>query len=109
MILYHPWVQVCCGWRHTVMLDDRQRVWVLGSNKHGQLGSPSAIASGDKADKAGGEIAKNGEPVLVSLPPCLDLASGWSHIIAMVEGQGGKKEVWGWGRNHMGQLGLDNR
>lgn len=99
--------QVCCGWRHTVMLDDRQRVWVLGSNKHGQLGSPSAIAGGDIAGGVKAAIA-GGEPVLVPLPPCLDIASGWSHITAIVAGQGGK-EVWGWGRNHMGQLARDNR
>jgi alpha-tubulin suppressor-like RCC1 family protein len=31
-------IQVACGRRHTVCLDDKGRIWTFGENKHGQLG-----------------------------------------------------------------------
>lgn len=89
--------QVCCGWRHTVILDDRGRVWTLGgSNKHGQLG----------------RAAVEGSPSVPQLVSSLegrrvvDVACGWSHSLALVEDGQGRREVWGWGRNDRGQLAL---
>ena len=34
-------VQVACGRRHTVVLDEHGRVWTVGDNKYGQLGRVS--------------------------------------------------------------------
>ena len=31
-------IQVACGRRHTVVLDEHGRIWTLGENKYGQLG-----------------------------------------------------------------------
>ena len=37
-------IRVACGRRHTVVLDDKGRVWSFGDNKYGQLGRPVAAA-----------------------------------------------------------------
>lgn len=88
--------KVWCGWQHTVVLDDRGRVWTLGANKYGQLGRD--LSAGDE-----------GLPQLVSWPAdageveVVDLACGWSHVLAQAK----DGQVWGWGRNTFGQLGKE--
>lgn len=91
--------QVVCGRRHTIMLDEHQRVWSMGDNKYGQLG------------RLPGE--KNSEPQLVDgilgemNSKCVAIYCGWSHVLALT-GDKGKREValLGWGRNDKCQLGL---
>jgi alpha-tubulin suppressor-like RCC1 family protein len=92
-------VRVACGWRHTVVLDSRGRVFALGANKYGQRG-------------LGGEGKGEAEAVRDPLPQRVplgdddevvtDVACGWSHTLALTAGG----HVWGWGRNTFGQLGL---
>uniref|UniRef100_A0A7S0HWE9 Uncharacterized protein n=1 Tax=Hanusia phi TaxID=3032 RepID=A0A7S0HWE9_9CRYP len=65
-------VQVACGWKHTVMLDNLGRVWGVGSNKHGQLGRhiersiPFPKLIGDLNFK---EVSK--------------IDAGWSHTVVL--------------------------
>lgn len=93
-------VQVTCGRRHTVMLDDLGRVWTLGlENKYGQLGRSKSLDSPT--------------PQLVDGPlgqpnsGCVVLTSGWSHILALIRKKDGTV-LYGWGRNDKGQLGKQN-
>mmetsp|Transcript_3704 Transcript_3704/g.8247 ORF Transcript_3704/g.8247 Transcript_3704/m.8247 type:complete len:792 (-) Transcript_3704:176-2551(-) len=94
-------VQVACGRRHTVALDEHGRVWTLGDNKYGQLGRPVDIS------------ISNAEPQLVDGPlgrvnsGCFAICSGWSHILAITRGTDSKAvTMHGWGRNDKGQLGV---
>ena len=97
-------VKVCCGWQHTVVLDDRGRVWTMGANKYGQLGW------GWKEEEMGKGEEVAGLPRQVNWPAeaeegseggwVEDVACGWSHVLVKTrDGQ-----VWGWGRNTFGQL-----
>jgi alpha-tubulin suppressor-like RCC1 family protein len=96
-------VQVACGRRHTVVLDEYGRVWTVGDNKYGQLGRDGK-----------GETLSMTEPQLVDGPlgqvgsGCCAIYSGWSHIIAITcdadDRETGVK-LYGWGRNDKGQLG----
>jgi len=91
-------VKVACGRRHTILLDERGRVWSFGENKFGQLGRP---VQGD-------ESKSDASPKLVV--GCGDMAfshleCGWSHNVALSIGADGKTQVYGWGRNDKGQLG----
>mmetsp|Transcript_4099 Transcript_4099/g.9095 ORF Transcript_4099/g.9095 Transcript_4099/m.9095 type:complete len:800 (+) Transcript_4099:122-2521(+) len=91
-------VQVACGRRHTVALDEHGRVWTLGDNKYGQLGHSAG---------------SDAEPQLVDGPlgkvnsGCFAICSGWSHILALTRDKdSGEVNVYGWGRNDKGQLGM---
>lgn len=97
-------VQVACGRRHTVVLDEHGRVWTVGDNKYGQLGRDSCT----------GENLSMTEPQLVDGPlgqvgsGCFAIYSGWSHIIAITFDAGDSDsgvKLYGWGRNDRGQLG----
>lgn len=88
-------VQVACGRRHTVILDELGRVWTLGDNKYGQLGRESA--QGETPQLVDGPLGRSG---------CFAIFSGWSHILALARDadcEAGK--LYGWGRNDKGQLG----
>ena len=102
-------VQVACGRRHTVVLDEHGRVWTVGDNKYGQLGRHSGT----------GEVSSITEPQLVNGPlgqigsGCFAIYTGWSHNLALscdgdAEDDDRKTSVklYGWGRNDKGQLGL---
>lgn len=85
-------VSVACGWRHMVLLDARGRVYTLGAHKHGQLGLCDGEA--DATDPLPRRVPLEAEME--------EVASGWSHVLARTrDGQ-----VYGWGRNTFGQLGL---
>jgi alpha-tubulin suppressor-like RCC1 family protein len=98
-------VKVACGRKHTVAVDDRNRVWSLGDNRHGQLGRTT-------------EGAICGEPEVVVLDSTIGSSSyrvesiscGWSHTVIVTKFLGddtgaGSTGVYGWGRNDRGQLG----
>mmetsp|Transcript_34103 Transcript_34103/g.62791 ORF Transcript_34103/g.62791 Transcript_34103/m.62791 type:complete len:266 (-) Transcript_34103:121-918(-) len=94
-------VQVACGRRHTIALDEHGRVWTLGDNKYGQLGH--SVDS----------TISNAEPQLVEGPlgrvnsGCFAICSGWSHILALTRDKdSGEVTLLGWGRNDKGQLGI---
>lgn len=97
-------VQVSCGRRHTVALDEHGRVWTMGDNKYGQLGR-SVDAT----------VSKNAEPQLVegmlgrANSGCSAICSGWSHILVLSRDEdSGESTLYGWGRNDKGQLGTQS-
>jgi alpha-tubulin suppressor-like RCC1 family protein/cation transport regulator ChaC len=128
-------VDVVCGRHHTAMLDDQGRVWTMGENKFGQLGRLNENTNCDNNDVAndGAKLQrlrlKNMDPTpqLVDGPfgkeqaslnnelhRCVDLQSGWSHIVASVEVKESRKnkrttQIFGWGRSDKGQLGMQEK
>mmetsp|Transcript_695 Transcript_695/g.1829 ORF Transcript_695/g.1829 Transcript_695/m.1829 type:complete len:332 (-) Transcript_695:515-1510(-) len=81
-------VQVACGWKHTVILDNAGRVWGVGSNKHGQLGShsPSSFPTPRIIEEL------NDKKIL-------KIDAGWSHTVVLYE----DRTLKATGRNNFGQ------
>ncbi|XP_076177966.1 secretion regulating guanine nucleotide exchange factor isoform X2 [Ptiloglossa arizonensis] len=82
---------VVCGQHHTVAVTETGTLYAFGDNKHGQLGLDIDTFS------------KTSFPIkvpTVQFNPSVKIDSGWSHMIALNDGQ-----VFSWGRNTYGQLG----
>ncbi|CAJ1946243.1 unnamed protein product [Cylindrotheca closterium] len=94
-----PLVDVGCGRRHTVAVDEKGRIWTFGENKYGQLGRPF---EGTK-DPRPTEIDFSDLDIAFGSDVRLDC--GWSHNIVQVTSQDSDIIVYGWGRNDKGQLG----
>ena len=85
-------VQVSAQCANAAIVDVAGHVYAWGDNSAGQLGQGAA----------GGA---SGAPTLVPLPaPVVRVAVGCFHMLAMTAGG----QVYGWGRNLEGQLGLGN-
>ncbi|XP_014216858.1 regulator of chromosome condensation [Copidosoma floridanum] len=85
------WVQISSGQHHTIALDDKGQVYILGRKEYGRLGL--GIMSEDAT-----------ELVLVpklSNTKCIDVAAGTAQSFAVTEN--GKLYAWGMGSE--GQLG----
>ncbi|KAL3945484.1 MAG: hypothetical protein SGBAC_000455 [Bacillariaceae sp.] len=94
-----PLVDVACGRRHTVAVDEKGRIWTFGENKYGQLGR---LFEGKK-DPLPTEI-DSAELVPAGCDVRLDC--GWSHNIVQITSQDDAESIiYGWGRNDKGQLG----
>jgi len=89
--------RVACGRKHTLVLDDAGRVFAAGDDKYGQLGGGSSPAGADPRPVRGFLGRKDSG--------CVDVLCGWSHNIALVK-RDGAIELYGWGRNDKGQLGI---
>lgn len=80
--------KVTAGREHSVMVGSNNRMWVMGSNKYGQLGISSSSTT-------------------VSLYPVmnnvLDVFAGYYHTLILKD----DNTLWGTGRNNLGQLGND--
>ena len=110
-------VDVVLGRHHTAVVDDRGRIWTFGDNKYGQLGR--SIVLQEEADpKKKKKKAVDPLPSLVdgSLGKandgscqCMELVSGWSHMIARVRAPATGSEIYGWGRSDKGQLGCQEK
>jgi alpha-tubulin suppressor-like RCC1 family protein len=91
---------VAMGSEHAIALTALGEVYVWGSNAFGQLGQDTL---GMGARSAG--PAQSSEPLRVPGlhgKKVVKVAAGWAHSMALTD-QG---EVWVWGRNQHGQLGL---
>ncbi|CAE7789677.1 UVR8 [Symbiodinium sp. CCMP2456] len=83
-------VAVAAGDWHTAAITDSGELWTWGSNNHGQLGV------GDIKDRhAPVKVSVNGEKIVA-------MAAGYMHTAASTD----SGEVWTWGRNNYGQLGV---
>ncbi|KAL6771439.1 UVR8 [Auxenochlorella protothecoides x Auxenochlorella symbiontica] len=83
----------CCGWRHTAAVDAEGRLYTWGWNKYGQLGL--------------GNHENQSRPSLVSslsTSAVHSVSGGWRHTLVIA---GPQHEVFAWGWNRFGQLGLD--
>jgi alpha-tubulin suppressor-like RCC1 family protein len=84
---------ISAGQRHSLILTCEGRMMATGSNKFGQLGfNPHHLV----ASYEWLEIQQD------STMKWCQVYSGWTHNLAIdIEGN-----VWSWGRNHVGQLGM---
>ncbi|KAI1709748.1 regulator of chromosome condensation (RCC1) repeat domain-containing protein [Ditylenchus destructor] len=81
-------VQVACGEKHTVLLNDEGAVFTAGANNHGQLGRETTDIIG-KVHFRGHETV-------------IQVAAGESHNLVLLE----DGSVYAWGSNTHRQLGL---
>jgi protein ATS1 len=90
--------EVKCTWNGTYMLtvDDPPRILSTGSNTHGQLGRAE--------DSSALEV--EGAPITGRTVKAL--ACGSEHTLICLAGDGMGDEVWGWGWNEHGNLGIGN-
>ena len=102
-------VDVACGRRHTVAVDEKGRVWSFGENKHGQLGR--SLENNETKDPVPG-LVEGLDEIRSSPNGRYKLISGWSHTILTVESahESGEDDesvtiAYGWGRNDKGRLG----
>jgi len=105
-------MQVSCGRRHTVVLDEYGRLWTFGENKYGQLGRDvkGSLKGGTRKSKWDstprlvdgmfGVKKEIGRKISSYRVDC-----GWSHSVVIFDKEDGCTEVYGWGRNDKGQLG----
>ena len=92
-------VNVSCGRRHTIAIDENNCIYSFGENKYGQLGRTI-------------DGTKDSVPQLITgfEPPIpkearLEIVGGWSHTVLIAKDLSGSTTVYGWGRNDKGQLG----
>ncbi|KAI1902780.1 hypothetical protein AGOR_G00019520 [Albula goreensis] len=93
ILLPLPFKVVKCslGLTHLCLLEESGRVYMQGSNNHGQLGT------GDKIDR------REPTQVVLSLAP-VDVFCGLNHSLALLRGETGEKEVQGCGCGRGGRL-----
>ncbi|KZC10934.1 Secretion-regulating guanine nucleotide exchange factor, partial [Dufourea novaeangliae] len=83
---------VTCGQHHTVAITENGNLYAFGDNRHGQLGLNTE------------SFLKTSFPIElpdVRFNTLVKTYSGWSHVIALNDGQ-----IFSWGRNTYGQLGM---
>ena len=96
-------VLVAMGGEHAMGLTALGEVYVWGSNSYGQLGQDT-LGLGPAA----GAPMQSDTPLVVpglQGKMVVKIAAGWSHCMALTE----SGEVWVWGRNDFGQLGLGDK
>ena len=100
----YPKIKISCGYSHTCLLMDEVYVW--GDNDEGQLGlghnqsqnSPQKFAPMQMNRREEG-TSERGK---LNLSNIKDIICGGRHTIALTD----SNEVWVWGYNNEGQLGL---
>ncbi|KAG2061433.1 RCC1/BLIP-II [Suillus hirtellus] len=99
--------QVGCTWNGTYLLrdDDENTLISTGSNAHGQLGRESQVEeNGVTVGPVEFTLSHDGK-----LPSLRFLACGSEHVMAVISPSGSSDmEIWGWGWNEHGNLGLDH-
>jgi len=85
--------QVAVGRYHSLALTTEGEVFVWGSTKNGKLGLPNKY----------GQHLVQGPVKLESVGRATLIAAGQAHSMAVTESD----EVWVWGQNKMGQLGME--
>ena len=93
---------VSCGDCHSCALDEKRRVWLWGTYKD----SNGYIGIAHKRKQETEVLEKSAEPTLV-LEGCLQIASGANHTVALAA-PSGHNQVFAWGSNGTGQLGLQD-
>ncbi|KAK9824201.1 hypothetical protein WJX72_008492 [[Myrmecia] bisecta] len=89
----HNIVTVCCGWRHSVALDNGGAIYTFGWSKYGQLGH------GNFSDEALPKRVESLRDRQIRI-----VAGGWRHTVAA--DHNGQLHSWGW--NKFGQLGIQS-
>lgn len=89
--------QVTCGAAHTIVLSTVGSVWAWGANNHGQCG----VASSKSAVHAPTQVWQSSN----FQPQCVAIASGYWHVLAVTA----TNDVYAWGDNRCGQLGITTK
>jgi len=89
-----PAQMVACGQNFTLILNSRGEVWACGLNEFGQLGLGYTRME---------RVPMRINPMFFGGMPIAMIACGTWHSIAVVRGG---RELFGWGWNNCGQLGL---
>lgn len=79
-------------WKHACAIDFNNQVWCWGYNLYGRLGL--------------GDTSQRDAPVQVSSFSAKFLESGYFHTCAISSASGSDNQVFCWGRNNKGQLGI---
>lgn len=93
--IWHPetnakLIDLSCGSKHTVVLDENGIVYCMGSNKYGALGRKDSESTIKRVD----------------LPEDIKFQrvdSGWSHVIARGINANGDLKIFAWGRRDLDQ------
>jgi len=93
---------VSCGDCHSCALDEKGRAWLWGTYKD----SNGYIGIAHKRKQETEVLEKSAEPTLV-LEGCVQVASGANHTVALAA-PSGHNQVFAWGSNATGQLGLQD-
>ncbi len=92
-----PVTQVAAGYEHSLALTSTGQLYAFGSNRYGQLGTPSNS----------GTFEPNPTPVLITLPgasgPVTQIATGRYHSLALTS----TGQLYAFGLNEDGQLGIE--
>jgi len=91
---------IAATWGGSYVLDDAGRVWSQGSNTHGQL---CRIAEMDPRT-ARGEVAPG--DVISGVE---EIVTGSEHLMALVSGQDGQRQLYAGGWNEHGNLGVGDQ
>nr|XP_018911277.1 PREDICTED: probable E3 ubiquitin-protein ligase HERC4 isoform X2 [Bemisia tabaci] len=91
----HFIVQVCCGYRHCLALNNRGELYSWGSNQYGQLGLNLSTTESIRTPNLVESL--KGVPIAF-------IACGGFHSFAITK----SNAVYGWGKNTFGQLGIDS-
>lgn len=92
-----PRVRIHSTW-NTTFFRNADTLLSFGSNAHGQLGRDSSNQEDGTRDN-------------VQLPSSYrieQIAAGSEHVLALLVSSCGQREVWGWGWNEHGNLGLED-
>ena len=87
---------MCCGGMSSYIVTENNEVWAFGSNSKGQLGDGKRGGRQKAPIKIAELCGKNVQ----------SLSSGYDHCFALVRSTTAGVEVYSWGNNTYGQLGL---
>ncbi|MCL2173995.1 IPT/TIG domain-containing protein, partial [Candidatus Saccharibacteria bacterium] len=93
--------QIAAGASHTLALDEGGNLYAWGYNSYGQIGNGDNTTGNLPIKISDGAIA--GSPLVAGLK-ITKVAGGGSHTLALDE----NGNLYAWGRNNSGQLGIDN-
>jgi alpha-tubulin suppressor-like RCC1 family protein len=84
------WATVSCGGNHSCALSGDGQAWCWGSNDYGQLGNPAAPTTSATPTH------------VIAVGPLVQIAAGDTHTCGLDP----LGDVWCWGDNEFGQLGI---
>lgn len=95
---------VFANWNSTLILDNSQnKLYSFGNNASGQLGRINDASALGEIGQV--EFGHEGAGECNNRPKIIQVAAGSEHTLALLEGEGGERQVWGWGWNEHGNLG----
>ena len=104
LFLSSPILKISCGYHHTVALSINGNLFVWGSNKYGQLGLGDHINRNTPRELLLEKIQFPLEQTACSSRRIISVSCGFNHTMALTK----SGEIYGWGDNQNGQVGIGN-